>query len=416
MLPTPHSLYIHVPFCLQKCLYCDFFSEPVGANNAAFAPYMLALFRDIAAQLERLRPPSIPSVYIGGGTPSLLGAELLSALLDFLAVCITAIALGSFVDELTIEANPESVDLPLLSLFTKRGNFWRRARISVGVQSLDDDVRSAVGRRGSAASVLEKLRLLCAAKKSACGKGGGQFSAFSFSADLISGLPGQTEASLLADIDTLACLGADHISLYDLSLSNASPLWNNAALPGVDAAAALWLAGRDALIRAGYVQYEVSNFARGGAESLHNTRYWEMRGWLGAGCGASGTIIRAAEQGAADRPAYRYTIPPDLRRYVDRKNAEPKHTIEELDRLTLAKDMLLMGFRTARGIDTAYFKALTGYECAEFTVGTMRRWRERGLFAADSCALTREGLLFLNKFLLECFCEIDSGSGTGSRW
>jgi oxygen-independent coproporphyrinogen-3 oxidase len=229
-----------------------------------------------------------------------------------------------------------------------------------------------------------------------------------FSADLIAGLPLQDEGILLRDIERLLTCQPGHVSLYALTLEAGTPLEKavrkgKISLPPGDRADALWLAGRDALERGGYAQYEVSNFSLPGKASLHNIRYWVMENWLGAGPAASGTLIDDASG-----TGRRYTIPADVDSYLGKAGSSPPPRHEEfLDRLTLMKETLLMGFRYAEGPDEALFRKRFRCGLKETIPGTLKRWRERGLVRQDKTALTKEGLLFLDRFLLECFKELE---------
>ena len=178
------------------------------------------------------------------------------------------------------------------------------------------------------------------------------------------------------------------------------------SLPGRDMADALWLAGQDALIRAGYEQYEVSNFAPPQKRCLHNIRYWQMAGWLGAGPAASGTLVDE-KTGTAKR----YTFPSDVDAYLQRSFQQSKEPLihsavcEELDRAALMRESLLMGFRYCEGPDPQVFKRRFGCSIEECIPETIARWRGRGFINGD--VPTRDLMLFLNGFLSEAFAELD---------
>jgi oxygen-independent coproporphyrinogen-3 oxidase len=241
-----------------------------------------------------------------------------------------------------------------------------------------------------------------------------------FSADLITGLPFQDESILLQDIEKLLRFGPGHVSLYALTVEADTPLaaaGESAGLVDRDEADRLWLAGRDALEKAGYAQYEVSNFSRPGKEGRHNIRYWHMKNWLGAGPGASGTIIDDVSG-----TGLRYTIPPDLDSWLAGHGATgggtagqgvgdaaplPVGGIERLDRFTLMEESLLMGFRYLQGPDRALFERRFHRRIEDLIPNTLHRWAARGLLRQDRSALTPAGLLFLNAFLSEAFDELD---------
>jgi oxygen-independent coproporphyrinogen-3 oxidase len=387
------SLYIHIPFCAQKCDYCDFYSVPAGAcfdgmpDGRLLDRFAESLCRDIRGQLDGFHVTELASIYIGGGTPSLLRPGRMKALFDFLsAACARRLP-----REFTVEVNPESVDEDFLRVCLEGGV----TRISCGIQTFNGEARRAIGRHGGVGRLISALDLL------------NKVCAGSFSADLISGLPCQDEAALLRDIETLLRYGPAHVSLYDLTIEEGTPLYRKAAsskvsLPTVEEAASLWIAGRDFLEAAGYPQYEVSNFAPAGKRSAHNILYWRMGGWLGAGPSASGTLIQGGGGAAA---GIRRTVKADVRGYV----SEGGHDvlIEHLDQTTLIKESFLMGFRYIEGPDEALFQKRFGRTIESLVPETLAKWRGGGKMRSGLCALNREGLLMLNSFLTECFIELD---------
>jgi oxygen-independent coproporphyrinogen-3 oxidase len=322
---------------------------------------------------------AIPSLYIGGGTPSLLGAAGIGRLLGGLKACLP----GGFGDaaEITIEANPESTDEAFLRACREGGV----TRLSLGIQSFHEPSRRAVRRAGEGKDLSGRLALAA------------EYYGGDLSVDLITGLPFQDEYILLKDIEQALSRGPGHISLYALTTEPGTPL-RTEALPSSDEADRLWLCGRDALEAAGYAQYEVSNFSLPGKRSLHNIRYWRMENWLGIGPAASGTLIDD-ETGTG----LRVTAPEDVDAYLTGKAPAIR---ENLDTLTLIKESLLMGFRYIEGPDEELFKKRFSYGIAECVPKTISAWRERGLMTPEKTALSRQGLLFLDPFLVNCFEEL----------
>ena len=378
------SLYIHIPFCIKKkCDYCDFFSVPV--KPPASADSMLDLYIEtLLEEGERLFKnyllDSIPSVFIGGGTPSILGPANVSKLLSGLSELVERFS-SSKPQEITIEANPESANEAFLAAIREGGV----SRLSLGVQSFHGPSRKAVNREGDENLLRERLAL--AAK----------YYSLSFSADLISGLPFHDEKVLLDDIDELLSFRPAHVSLYALTVAPDTALGMRgcSSLPPRDYSDALWLRGRDALEKAGYTQYEVSNFCLPGKESLHNIRYWRMKNWLALGPSASGTIINDKTGSGL-----RYTYPSEVDNW---KTA----VYEDLDTLTLIKESFLMGFRYAEGPDEELFERRFRRTIESCIPKTAEAWRSRGLLRKDKSALTKKGLLFLDAFLREAFQELD---------
>jgi oxygen-independent coproporphyrinogen-3 oxidase len=292
------------------------------------------------------------------------------------------------VGEFTVEANPESADQAFLEA-CRRGGV---TRISLGVQTFYEPSRRAVRRVGEGALLPERLRLVS------------DLFGDNFSADLITGLPFQDETIVSRDIEKLLSYGPGHISLYSLTPEPGTPL-DTKLLPPADEADRLWILGRDLLEKAGYEQYEVSNFARRGKRCRHNIRYWRMESWLGLGPAASGTIIDDTTG-----TGRRYKANPDIDHWLAAR-ASPSffpgaEEEEGLDSLTLMKETLLMGFRYIEGPDPALFRRRFGLTLEEAIPASLAKWRERGLLFKEKTALTSEGLLFLNNFLLETFEEL----------
>jgi oxygen-independent coproporphyrinogen-3 oxidase len=326
----------------------------------------------------------IPTVYIGGGTPSVLGAGGIARLLRGLDALWPD---GVRPREISVEANPESADRDFLSAALEGGC----GRISLGVQSFHEASRRRVRRAGDGRLLPERLKLASEIFPGA------------FSADIIAGLPFQNEKVLSEDLETLLAYRPAHVSLYALTLAAGTPLAGQsreaAGLPPEDEADRLWIRGRDLLEAAGYGQYEVSNFCLPGKESRHNIRYWRMENWLGLGPAASGTLIDDEEARGIRR-----TVVPDADLWLKGKTGDLE-TEEVLDTPTLIRETILMGFRYLQGPDPVLFRRRFGRDIDGVIGQTMARWRARGLMRTDRAALTREGLLFLDRFVVDAFEE-----------
>jgi oxygen-independent coproporphyrinogen-3 oxidase len=375
------------------CDYCDFYSLPLEAGDSRPEAYVDRLLSDGEALLSGFGVEKIPTVYIGGGTPSVLGAAAMGRLLEGLSGLFSGFS--EKISEFTVEANPESADESFLEACIKGGV----KRLSLGVQSFHEPSRLAVRRVGAASLLRPRLALA----RDMFGS--------SFSADLIAGLPHQTEKILLNDIEKLLAYGPGHVSLYSLTVEAGTPLEKSAVskdfpLPDHDEADRLWLAGRDFLEKAGYEQYEVSNFALNGKRSAHNIRYWRMENWLGLGPGASGTVISSGEAG--ETKGCRYTVIPNADTWLRRaKGEEAPEIAEVLDKLTLMKETFLMGFRYIEGPDTDLFAERFGLSIEEAIPETLAKWRGRGLLQNNRTALSSEGLLLLDPFLIDAFREAE---------
>jgi oxygen-independent coproporphyrinogen-3 oxidase len=364
-------------------------------SDSRLDAYGEALLKEAQERIQDAGLIHIPTVYIGGGTPSLLGAARMGRLLS---------GLGKLWDqgiqapeEITVEANPESAGAAFLKTCRDGGV----TRLSLGIQTFHEPSRRAVHRVGDGASWQEGIRLV----RDIFGTG--------FSGDLITGLPLQDEEILLQDLDQLLAYEPGHVSLYALTVEPGTPLDSQALLqkgllPDPDRADALWIAGRDTLEQQGYKQYEVSNFSRPGMEALHNIRYWRMENWLGLGPGASATIIDDAEGRGR-----RFTVNPDVDAYIARHQRSSKQAagegvlMEALDPLTLMKETFLMGFRYRKGPDAALFRQRFGLDIAACIPQTITQWRNRGLLESEPLALTKAGLLFLDAFLEAAFREVE---------
>lgn len=408
-------LYIHIPFCQGKCGYCDFFSEnPLDVfrgSHFTMRDYIEAVSNQIEFLASHFGVKNFSSVYIGGGTPSILGEaelELLCAAIKSSSASILPNA------EFTIEANPESVT----EGFLKAAQLGGANRLSLGIQCADDGVLKSVGRRTNRAQILEAVRLI---KKNWHGQ---------WCADFIAGLPLQTKEMLRDDLNFAFQNGAAHISLYALSLEEGTPLEKNVSSGAVnydaDFADELWLFGRDILENLGFSQYEISNFALPCHESRHNGGYWRLRDYLGAGAGAVGTIwignknSAFEKKSAQEKKGVRFSNTRNVKEYIEfwkeikwKGEGEfpvPPGELEPIDLQTEEKEFLMMGFRTTRGIGENEYRARFGKNLAErlgAKNGTFEKWLEKKLALVTQkngdvfYSLSREGLLFLNRFLLE---------------
>ncbi|MGI6220647.1 MAG: radical SAM family heme chaperone HemW [Coriobacteriales bacterium] len=265
------ALYLHVPFCVQRCAYCDFHTRAVPCDDSALDAYAESLSSDLAGAAERDDLDSIETVYIGGGTPSFLGASRLERLLCVLETSLDTRSLSEF----TVEANPDSLSSEVLEVLAGHGV----NRLSIGVQSLDDDVLAVLGRVHDAKAALEAIEMARAAVGNV-------------SADVICGVPGQSAETLRRTVGQLVDAGVAHVSVYPLMIEEGTPLFRaveDGSMPDVDedVQADHMLLVRDALDAAGYTRYEVASHALPGFESLHNKMYWTGSSYLGLGDGAS---------------------------------------------------------------------------------------------------------------------------------
>jgi len=333
----PLALYIHWPFCLSKCPYCDFNSHV--RDRIPQARFAQALRRELAWEAARLGRRPLGSIFFGGGTPSLMAPETVAALIGD----VTA-AFDPLPDlEITLEANPTSVEAGRLAGFRAAGV----NRISLGVQSLEADALGLLGRQHDVAAAIDALTL---ARK--------LFPRVSF--DLIYARPGQLIASWRAELRRALALAADHLSLYQLTIEPGTQFEGRhrrgeLVLPEDDLAAALYEATQEEAAAFGLLSYEVSNYARPGSESRHNLAYWQYGDYAGIGPGAHGRLSFGDRLVATRR--HRAPEPWADRVERDGHGSSPE---EELPPQERAREMLLMGLRLSTGIDLARFEQRTG--------------------------------------------------------
>jgi oxygen-independent coproporphyrinogen-3 oxidase len=392
--PIPAAaLYVHIPFCKAKCGYCDFFSVPLSSGAAVPDEYVAAVCGDIARQRENLR--AVETLYLGGGTPSLLSPRQLRRIV---AAVRTQCGLADGA-EITLEANPADITGGFLSAAADAGV----NRLSVGVQSFSREALRAAHRTLQNGMTPDTLS---AGTPNALDSLFGTLSRYwrgTVSADLIAGLPGETAASFRGGLTRLIGARPHHISLYALTFEDGTPLCR-AVRSGVvrfseEEADDMWLAGRDMLEAAGYGQYEVSNFALAGYECRHNQTYWRLDSYAGAGAGAVGTVFFANGTGL------RHTRPADVAAYI-RSAGGAAGDDERLGFGTALFECLMLGFRTREGVSARAFTERFGVPLAErigADGGAFMRWEREGRAEQDGdrYRLTREGLLFLNRFLAE---------------
>ncbi|SFP66917.1 radical SAM family heme chaperone HemW [Sphingomonas rubra] len=372
---APLALYVHWPFCVSKCPYCDFNSHVrASIDQDAWRAAMLADLHHEAA-LTPGRP--VGSIFFGGGTPSLMPPETVAALLR-----AADQAWGFAPDvEITLEANPSSVEAARFADLAAAGV----NRVSLGLQALDDDALRFLGRAHDAA---EGLAALDVAQ--------GVFARASI--DLITARPGQPLSSWEAELARALALGTEHISLYQLTVEPGTRFATEEregrlVLPDGDAAADLFEATRAMTAAAGLPAYETSNHARPGAESRHNLTYWRYGDYLGVGPGAHG------RRGAL--ATVRHRKPENWLAAVAR-NGHGLQIEDPLAPATRATEALVMGLRLAEGVDLSRIAALAG-GTAPIDAPAEARLAAHGLVAREGSRLrvTDAGALLLDAILAE---------------
>lgn len=378
----PLALYVHVPWCVRKCPYCDFNSHGVGRGaELPEEEYLAALIDDLDADLPLAAGREIVSVFIGGGTPSLMAPSFYRRLLEALKA---RLPLAPDI-EITLEANPGTLE---------RGRFagYREAginRLSLGVQSFQDDQLSVLGRiHGGAdaeAAIMEA-----------------RHAGFdNLNIDLMHGLPGQTVESALADLDRALAFSPEHISWYQLTLEPNTEFHSRPpTLPEEEVLWDIQDIGHDRLEAAGLERYEISAYARPGQRARHNLNYWRFGDYLGIGAGAHGKLSRREPGGALAIERRWKSRQPEA--YL-RRRQDPRGFIAGLGRIAdddLPLEFAMNALRLVDGVPMALWSSYTGRarEDLAFRLGEARK---KGLLVEDAERLqaSPRGLLFLNELL-----------------
>ena len=376
----PLALYVHFPWCVQKCPYCDFNSHAVRDEGIPEAAYLAALVADLESALPQIWGRRVHSIFIGGGTPSLISPDGLDALL-------TAIRMRVQLDpmaEITLEANPGTVDAGRFKAFRQAGV----NRLSVGIQSFDEHDLQALGRIHGRADAI-------AAAEAALT----HFEAVNL--DLMYALPGQTLAEAEADLATALALGPGHLSCYHLTLEpNTAFAANPPQVPDPDASADMQDRIEARLGEAGYRHYETSAFAKPGRECRHNLNYWAFGDYLGIGAGAHGKL-------SSHEGIIRETRPKHPAAYLA-AHLQGNFIAERrsLGAAELPFEFMMNALRLNQGFPRHLFTERTGlpFEAAE--AGLLKA-RQQGLIETDGDTIrpTTRGRHFLNELLMLFLAE-----------
>ncbi len=395
------SLYIHIPFCLSKCDYCDFFS--VVNDNACTVKncgtsvpgipvpqqYVDSVCEEIKFRIKEYGCCELKSVYVGGGTPSLLTPVQINQLGSEIAKLDKS---DNF--EFTFEINPDDVTLQLIDSLAASGV----NRLSCGIQSFSQKVLENINRRANAVQVNNALELLCSNWKK------------KLSIDLICGLPFETEETMLEGLKKLCSLKIPHISFYSLCVEEETPLGNaiinNKIKYDYDFSDDLWIKGRDFLLQNGYEQYEISNFCLPGYECIHNMTYWSHGDYIGVGSGATGTVYEKNGNGL------RWTNIKNIKNYIKfwksgDKTLEIPQDVEKIGHQVSKFEYFMMGLRTKRGISTTEYKNIFGDDIPQKVQIILEKWCSLGKCKSITepngkrYCLNSEGMLFLNNLLEE---------------
>ena len=373
--PPPLALYVHLPWCVRKCPYCDFNSHALR-DEIPEQRYLRALTRDLEQSLPQVWGREVSSIFIGGGTPSLFSA----AAIDQLLTTVRTLLRVSPVAEITLEANPGTFEAARFKAYRDAGV----NRLSLGIQSFNPQHLRALGRihdakeaRVAAESALELFEEV--------------------NLDLMYALPEQTLAEARQDLETAIQLFPAHLSAYHLTLEPNTPFAAAPpSLPDDDAAADMQIMVEETLAAAGYQHYETSAFARPGRQCRHNLNYWMFGDYLGLGAGAHGKLSshdRIERQARGKHPAA----------YMDAMLGEPGQAIIETRKLTRNDrifEFMMNALRLTQGFDTRLFEARTGLPLL-LAEPALRAAEQRGLLLrdADTIRPSEQGRHFLNELL-----------------
>ena len=383
---APIALYVHIPFCLSKCNYCDF--NTYEGIEALMPSFVAALSEEIALWATRLGSPRVSSIFFGGGTPSYLPSDSISELLGQIQQSMRT-DVGA---EITLEANPDDVS-------AEKAEAWLAAgfnRVSIGVQSLDNRILVSLSRRHNAAAACQAVET---ARKAGFEN---------ISIDLMFGLPQQTLSDWSDTLNRAVELGTEHLSLYGLQIEPGTPLHRDVQIgtiptPSDDLAADMYEMAMDALDEAGYEHYEISNWAKPGHRSQHNLAYWLNLPYLGVGPGAHSSLN-----------GRRFANMKSPRRYIhaiesaDQSPAIDPYRITEGDLAvdfmeitslkTAMSETMMLGMRLAEGVSRTGFQRRFGSSMGSIYGPEIEFLTNAGLIEHrnDNVALTRRGKLLGN--------------------
>lgn len=373
------GLYLHIPFCKSKCLYCDFCSIPHAAEEQK-ERYVAALCRDLEHRADDCRDYRVDTVYLGGGTPTVLSAKQLHTILDTVQHHYRLERHA----EITAECNPATADRPLLAELHRQG----LNRLSIGLQSAHRNELKALGRLHSYEDFLSTWE-----DAQAVGFG-------NLSADIMFGIPEQTVESYLSTVEQLCALSPQHISAYSLMVEEGTPFFRmreKLSLPDEDETLAMYRSGIALMEQHGLRQYEISNFAKEGYASRHNLKYWRCEEYLGFGPAAHSDFSGKRFGNVADVSAYP-------------EGGGILAFSEQPSRREREQEFVMLGMRTTDGISNAEFQKRFGRSLGDafgtaFDNALYRRFLRK---TADGYAFTQEGLMVSNTILsdiLDFSCE-----------
>ena len=371
------GLYIHIPFCVKKCDYCDFLSAPESEEEKK--KYVEGLIKEIRSYKSFAENYKVSTIFVGGGTPSSLESGMIRDI--FQAVYDTFTCERR--PEITIEMNPGTVTKEKLEVYKECGI----NRLSIGLQSVKNSNLKALGRIHTYEEFLETYHM---ARETGFRN---------INVDLISSIPDQTVESWKEELETVAALSPEHISVYQLILEEGTPFFERydehpELLPDEETSREIYLTTGRILKEHGYQQYEISNYAKEGRESRHNLKYWERKDYLGLGLGAASMIRNIRMSNTGDKEVYM------------EKCANPKTMRENVEFLEESKQMeefMFLGLRKTWGVSRKEFRNQFGRDLDLVYEKALAKFLENGLLKEkkDRIFLSEEGVLVSNAVLSE---------------
>ena len=377
----PLGLYVHIPFCVKKCNYCDFLSAP--ADDATKKRYVDDVCKEIAGYKELTKEYQLATVYFGGGTPSVLDVSLIEQLLAAIQKCFTV---DMTTAEITLEVNPGTATLEKLKCYKALGI----NRLSIGVQSAKEEELKLLGR----------IHTFEEAKQTVVWAREAGFT--NISLDLMSALPGQTLEAYKENVEAILSLQPEHISSYSLIVEEGTPFYELYAegapkesdLPEEETDRAMYAYTKERLAEAGYERYEISNYAKPGFESRHNSSYWTGIEYLGVGLGASSLFTNA-----------RYHNETDLKAYMEEVEAgrDVRLEIERLMPEEQMEEFMILGLRRMCGVSRTEFQNRFGKPIETVYGSALKKLEKQELLVleGDTIALTELGIDVSNQVFVE---------------
>ena len=373
------GIYLHVPFCVKKCDYCDFISFP---EKGMAKGYFEALWQEIELCRAENRDREFNTVFFGGGTPSMLPPYYITQTMERIRD-----SFNLTIDEATIECNPGTLDEEKLTAYKKAGF----NRISIGVQSFDDRLLCSIGRIHTSSEAEEAVSLARAAGFD------------NINIDIMYGLPNQTEEDYITSIERAAGLGVEHISAYSLILEEGTRLYDRVKsgeiyLPDEDAVYDMHRAGMERLSELGYTRYEISNYSKPGKQCLHNLNYWNVGEYLGIGLNSSSALME-------DGGLVRFRNADVISQYIDEinKGSLPRREIEHISDEDEMFEWAMLGLRKIEGVDRKAFVKRFGTDFADVFSQAVDTLEKMGWLEQDEryIRLTDRGLDMQNSALME---------------